>query len=134
VKGEGETVDHQADEAEETKPFVLPDEVTELEDQFRIVTAAMRSAKTPPSAISALSLRRQALYSALAEARRRTDLSEVLREVVASGDADAAARAAENAGGSMLDVLLARRQARAKPLRAMPVLEDDNPDEDPSDA
>lgn len=112
----GALVEDLGIEDEAPDGFTLPEPLTELREHYAAVVAAMTSPKTPATAIASLSSRREALYSALQHAERQAELAAVVRDAAKLGDGEAAYQAVQDAGGTPLDALIARRQARAKPI------------------
>lgn len=94
--------------------FTLPSELEETRSNYVAVVAAMTSASTPATALSSLSARRQALYERLVVLEEQ----ELHRQIIANiSDGGRAAEAVRAAGGSPLDVLIARTSAGKVPLK-----------------
>ncbi|MEE1617309.1 hypothetical protein [Brachybacterium sp. J153] len=103
--------------------FELPSELEETRSNYRAVVAAMGSQSTPATALSSLSARREALYARLVVLEEQGKLQRLVERF---SEPDPLADAVRAAGGGDLDVLLARRESRRKPIRASHARGDDD--------
>lgn len=111
----------------EATTFRLPSELEETRSNFEAVHSAMSSPATPATALASLSTRRQTLYERLVILEEREEHRRIVAEAVARGDSKLAADAVRDAGGSPLDVILARSSASRKPIaKVADRIEDDD--------
>lgn len=96
--------------------FTLPSELEEVTANYSAVKRAMDSPATPATALAGLSKQRESLYARLVVLTERAEHARIIREAVEHSDPDLAVTAMRDAGGTALDVLLAQRAARAKPI------------------
>lgn len=116
-RGTSNDVDDQP-APDDDAPLVLPSPLDELRDHYKRVVDAMSSPRTPATALAALSSRREVLYRTLRAAENAAEQHRIVTDIA---DPDEAFDAVLAAGGTALDALLARSNARRKPLRTRTV-------------